>query len=147
MLQPIMHKQLGTIVMSGSLNTCKTKIRARLKLHVACPSLHTILKTERSTPQFLLTLNILLGGGGGTCNRLQNKALLLGVRVKSSIITGFALLSQGILSLTGDVHSLVVTFPPITNLRWHLTVSINYRRDLFSQSNLCTYCWMKCYVK
>ena len=51
-------------------NICKTKIRTRFKLHVACPCPHPIYNVDNTSPQFLLTFNIVLGGGGGTCNRL-----------------------------------------------------------------------------
>ena len=52
----------------GSLQTRETTSRATFNLHEPNPSPHPSYNVENTYPQLFLTLNIVLGGGGGNCN-------------------------------------------------------------------------------
>ena len=63
-------KVLGQMCTCGSLQTRKRKSRKRFNLHVPNPSPHPTYNVENMYLQFFLTFNIVLGGGGGNCNRV-----------------------------------------------------------------------------
>ena len=52
----------------SSLQTRETTSRATFNLHESNPSPHPSNNVENTYPQLFLTLNIVLGGGGGNCN-------------------------------------------------------------------------------
>ena len=61
-------KLLGQMCTCGSLPTRETTSRATFNLHEPNPSPHPSYNVENTHPQLFLTLNIVLGGGGGNCN-------------------------------------------------------------------------------